>query len=133
MVPDRPVWQDPAVSNDMTTRFASLVRRYAAGRSISQVEKDAGLPRGSIGNYLKPSTAAVRMPSARVMERIATALEIDLREVSRAFAADLDIPLDAPAYTDDERALVDRYRRLGDTDRKLVLDFLTLLTNRIRE
>lgn len=96
------------------------------------MEKDAGLPRGSIGNYLKPSTAAVRMPSVRVMQRIAEALELDLREVSRAFAADLDVPLDAPAYATDERELIDRYRRLADDDQQLVLDFLKLLTKRAR-
>jgi transcriptional regulator with XRE-family HTH domain len=124
--------QDPTVNDDQTTHVARLVRHGAAGRSVSQVEKDAGLPRGSIGNYLKPSTAAVRMPSVRVMQRIAEALEVDLREVSRAFAADLDVPLDAPAYTADERALIDRYRRLSGADQRLVLDFLTLLLKRTR-
>jgi hypothetical protein len=67
-----------------------------------------------------------------VMQRIAEALEVDLREVSRAFAADLDVPLDAPAYTADERALIDRYRRLSGADQRLALDFLTLLLKRAR-
>lgn len=120
------------MNEDPTTHVARLVRRGAGGRSVSQVEKDASLPRGSIGNYLKPSTAAVRMPSVRVMQRIAEALELDLREVSRAFAADLDVPLDAPAYAAAERELIDRYRRLADDDQQLVLDFLKLLTKRAR-
>ncbi|OXM63119.1 hypothetical protein [Amycolatopsis vastitatis] len=100
-------------SSRSVENVAALIRGYAAPRTVAEVERDAGLKPGSLANYVKPSTAPARMPLAPVMERIADALGAPVTEVSRAFAADFELPVyDGEPLPEDETELLAQYRML---------------------
>lgn len=92
---------------------AALIRGYCAPRTVAEVEKDLGLKQGALANYVKPSTAPARMPLIPTMERIADQLGAPLKEVSRAFAADFELPVyDEEPLPEDEYELLANYRML---------------------
>ncbi|MEV6448480.1 hypothetical protein [Amycolatopsis sp. NPDC051716] len=93
--------------------MAALIRGYSTPRTVAEVERDAGMKPGALANYVKPSTAPARMPLAPVMERIADALGAPLTEVSRAFAADFELPVyDEEPLLEGEYELLANYRML---------------------
>lgn len=88
--------EDPGAGG---THFAQLVRTYIGERSVRSVEAAADLPRGSVGNYLKASTAPRRMPPLEALKKMSEALGCPISELSRAFAQDLDYPIDGPSLS----------------------------------
>jgi hypothetical protein len=97
----------------------------ADGRSVKQIERDAGLREGVIAYYLKPSSPDLkRMPKLDVMERFADALGKDLLTVSRAFIRDAGIPADGEEITPAELQLIHRYRALPEPDQARLRDIL---------
>ncbi|MFD8494233.1 hypothetical protein [Amycolatopsis sp. NPDC059657] len=111
-----------------TEHIAALIRGYSAPRTVAEVERDAGLKTGSLANYVKASTAPARVPLLPVMERIADALGAPLVEVSRAFAADFDLPIydDAP-LDEDEYELLAVYQSLPPQMKRLARKILSSL------
>lgn len=87
-------------------KFAELVRRLHPHVSVRQLEMRAGVPRGTIGYYLKPSTQLVRMPKATAITRLAEVLGCHPTEVSKAFAASLNISWTQQLSGDEEELLV---------------------------
>ena len=68
--------------------FAALIRRTQPNRSISEITKAAGLPWNRIGYYTRPDTVVDPMPSMASLREISRALDCEVIEVVRAFAAD---------------------------------------------
>jgi hypothetical protein len=99
----------------------ALVR--SDGRSVKQIERDAGLGEGAIAYYLKPSSPdrTMRLPKLNVMERFAEALGQDFEAVSRAFIRDAGIP-SGEEFTPDEVQMIHRYRALPEADQARLRD-----------
>lgn len=96
-----------------TNHVAALIRAYAGPRGLSRVERTAGFKDGYLRNYTKPSATPARIPTLEVLKRLAGALGATLEEVSKAFAADMRLPLyDDHAFTEDEYRLVVCFRSL---------------------
>lgn len=111
-----------------TENVAALIRGYCAPRTVSEVERDAGLKPGALGNYVKPSTAPARIPLLPVIERIADALGAPLTEVSRAFAADFELPVyDDDPLTQDEYEVLANFRQLPPNMQRFVRKTLSSL------
>jgi transcriptional regulator with XRE-family HTH domain len=73
--------------------LADLIAEYRPGVSVRQIEREAGLPANSIGNYLKPSTVRRRIPEVDVIMAVAKALDCPPDLVTDAFGRDIGIPL----------------------------------------
>lgn len=109
-------------------KFAELVRRLHPDVSVRQVELRGGLPKGSIGYFLKPSTRIARMPTATMINRLAEALGCHPTEVSKAFAASLDISW-TQQLSADEEALLAVMRSLTPAGQETLLHLGKALTN----
>lgn len=109
---------------DGETHFARLVRTYIRDRSVRSVEADADLPRGAVGNYLKASTAPRRMPPLEALHRMSKALGCPVSELSRAFAQDLDYPIDGPELTPDEHRALTAFRKIPKQQQALAVRVL---------
>lgn len=105
-------------------QLRKLVER--TGRSPRALERAAGVPEGRLIYWLRPSTRVTQIPPVSVLEEIADTLPgADLREVSRAFAAEVGLVLDD--LTDDEFALVIAYRHLSAHDQHTLRTMATVM------
>lgn len=96
----------------------TLIRRLHPDTDVRDLEKRARLPVNTIAYYLKPSVKIHRIPTADVINAIAYALACDPVEVVRAFAADVNIPMDQPTLNDEDRDLLGLYRQLDPKRRQ---------------
>ena len=110
--------------------FAALMRRTQPNRSISEISKAAGLPWNRIGYYTRPDTVVDRMPSMASLREIARALDCEVIEVARAFAADIGLELEQQELDADEHELLDAYRRLSRRDQAALLAIARVLHDR---
>jgi hypothetical protein len=96
-----------------TENIAALIRGYCAPLTVAEHERTHGLTKGALGNYVKQSTAPARMPLTEKIQTIAEWLGAPIREVSRAFAADFDLPLyDDEPPSESETRILNMYRSL---------------------
>lgn len=109
-------------------KFAELVRRLHPHVSVRQLEMRAGVPRGTIGYYLKPSTSIARLPKATIITRLAEVLGCHPTEVSKAFAASLNISW-TQQLTRDEEALLAVMRSLTPAGQETLLHLGKALMN----
>lgn len=105
--------------NRPLTHVGTLIRKYANGRSIRQIERDNGLGSGRLSRYANPEWDASEM-SLKVMNRFVTALGAPMEEVSAAFAKDLEIPLEGRKLRRDEEELLDAYALVPNEYRSVV-------------
>ncbi|TCO47330.1 hypothetical protein [Actinocrispum wychmicini] len=105
------------------THLATLID--ADPRPVRQIERDTGLPEGSISYYTRPSTAdrTQRLPKLNVMEYIAKALDKPLEVVTQACIRDLGISIE-PAFTPAEVDLMHRIRALPEADQQRIKDIV---------
>ncbi|MCP3801834.1 hypothetical protein NLX83_21445 [Allokutzneria sp. A3M-2-11 16] len=107
-----------------------VIRRYVAGRSVAQLEREAGLQAGAIAYYLKPSTRdKYRRTSPDLLLKIAEAIGAPLAELSEAALADAGFAAGESAkadvvLTDAEAALVADFRALSPEGQRLARDVL---------
>ncbi|WNV82242.1 hypothetical protein [Umezawaea sp. Da 62-37] len=98
----------------------TLIARKKPGVSIRQIERDAGLPAGSLAHHLKTAQRGA-IPRITTMQRFADAIGADFTEVSKAFAADSFVAPDSSSViTKDEREILDLYRQLSEVHKGLV-------------
>lgn len=109
-------------------KFAELVRRLHPDVSVRQLEMRAGLPKGAIGYYLKPSSQIAHMPKATVITRLAQALGCHPTEVSKAFAGGLNIVW-TQQLSADEEALLQVMRSLTPAGQETLLHLGKALMN----
>ena len=117
------------------THLQRLVKRYANGRTIKQLEREARLKEGALGNYLRPAKRdpGSKIPSAEVMIRFAGALDAPLEEVSQAFIQDwvnesgIPVGPGAAACTAAEADLLENYRALDARDQLRLHEFTAVL------
>lgn len=105
------------MSTDKPSHVEQLVARYAAGRSVKQIERDANLTQGALANFLKPSRGR-GLVRIQVMERFAEALGAPMKEVSHAFVRDAGLGDDT--YTAEEIEVINCYRALGPEDQERI-------------
>ncbi|MCS7484684.1 hypothetical protein ACFFQW_49165 [Umezawaea endophytica] len=97
-----------------------LIARKKPGVSIRQIERDAGLPPGSLAHHLKTAKRGA-IPRLATMQRFAAAIGADFTEVTKAFAADSFVAPDSSSVlTKDEREVLDLYRQLSEAHKGLV-------------
>lgn len=97
----------------------ALVERYAAGRSIRELERAHGLTPGALANHLKPSVRG-GFPRLEILERFAEVLGAPLKEVTAAFAKDARLELfDTEPLSPDTEQLVNLYHQLDPTRQDL--------------
>lgn len=113
----------------------ALIANARPGMSVRQIERDAGLKEGALGHYLKPAQRG-NIPKIKVIERFATALDVDFEKVADAFAADSYVPGRTGPDGDDEHELLALYRSLPPVERPLARRLLRSLvqehTERLR-
>jgi hypothetical protein len=98
-----------------------LISRVAPGRSVRSLCHAAGMPQQTLAYWLRPSTNVDRMPPLQKMREIAICLPgADITDVSRAFAEHIGLPLHDD-LTDNEHALLLRFRQLSHGDQERVL------------
>ncbi|WP_121393512.1 hypothetical protein [Actinokineospora cianjurensis] len=68
----------------------ALLRRYRPGKSVAEIEREAGLRPGLLAQHVKPSKLG-RGVGVKVLERFRDALGAPLSEVSSAFFADAGV------------------------------------------
>jgi transcriptional regulator with XRE-family HTH domain len=89
--------------------------------SVRQIAEQAQVPHHRIAHYLKPGSNVTRLPTVDTMHLIATALGCDVAEVSRAFAADLGLPLDGEKLSPTELDLLYLWRHLDENVQQILL------------
>jgi transcriptional regulator with XRE-family HTH domain len=109
----------------------ALIRRYARGRSIKEIERGNGLPEGALSRTLRPSQRG-RIPRLHIQERFAQALGAPLYEVSIAFNADNGVSLENP-LPPQAQALLNDYLTLDDQRRALIEGIVRLAAEQQRE
>ena len=109
--------------------IAALVNANSRGRSVIKIAEDAGLPPHRIQRYMRPSFELRQMPTRARMAEIATALDVSVGEVARAFAADLVEP--PPAVVEDrrERELTALFRRMPTAYQETLLQMAKSLSH----
>jgi hypothetical protein len=120
---------DPGISTPERpfTHVAELLRTYKPGYSVRQIEREAGLKEGALKNYFKPSTAPSRMPASDVIKRFAHAIGARVEDTARAFASDVDIPLDIPELTSCEHEHLAAFRALPPDMQRVATTLVTAL------
>jgi transcriptional regulator with XRE-family HTH domain len=118
---------DDEVAFDTSKPVDALVLECGGGRSVRQIERDAGVSQGNLHRYLGGSgSRRGTYPTLDTIETIAKALGTSVNRVSRALAEEAGIPeLHAgdppPAVTHDERQLLEHLRRMPQQYQALIL------------
>lgn len=107
----------------------TLIERYAAGKSIKELERQHGLAVGALGNHLKPANRG-RFPRMPILERFAEVLGAPLKEVTAAFAADAELALVTDPLPTHAQQLLDDYLALDAKDQALARAILRTIRDR---
>lgn len=117
---------DDEVAFDTSLPIDVLVLECGGGRSVRQIERDAGVSQGQFQRYIGRSRSR-KYPTLDMVGTIAKALGTTKNRVSRALAEEAGIPeLHAgdppPAMSHEETQLLEHFRRLPPELRSLMCD-----------
>lgn len=98
------------------THVLRLIKKYAAGRSYREIDREHGLGRDYVGRYARGDWDTRKL-NLDVIDNLAKALGTTVDEVSEAFALDMEFPINGRQLQVDHVDLLDSYEALSTEGR----------------
>lgn len=117
-------------SDGRETHVGRLIRKYANGRSLREIERQHGLSNYYLARYTR-SDWDRRQLNLGVIDRFVTALGAPIEEVTEAFALDMELPLKGRALALDEVDLLDCFAACSTEGRDALMAMARVLREKL--